>query len=64
VGALGSLPLLVLRRVLPGWQIALIVAAVAAALARRGLRRLAAVTPKALEHEAKEAAKNVAASVR
>jgi putative superfamily III holin-X len=64
VGALGSLPLLALRRVLPGWQIALIVAggsaAGATALARLGMARLAAISPKALEQEIEGAAKDAA----
>jgi hypothetical protein len=67
-GALGSLPLLALRRVVPAWQIALMVAggaaAGAAALARMGLIRLAAVAPKALEQEVKNSAKEVVDTVR
>jgi putative superfamily III holin-X len=68
VGALGSLPLLALRRVLPAWQIALIVAggsaAGATALARIGIARLSAISPEALEQELQGAAKNVAAAAR
>jgi len=67
-GALGSLPLLALRRALPAWQIALIVAggsaAGATALARLGLARLAAISPEALEQEIEGAAKDVAAAAR
>jgi hypothetical protein len=66
VGAVGSLPLLALKRVLEPWQIALIVAGGsaigAAALARMGAARLAAISPKALERELKGAAKEVAAA--
>ena len=47
--ALGSLPIMALRRVLPGWAIALGVAggagAVTATLARRGLEELGAAAP-------------------
>ena len=64
VGALGSLPLLALRRVLPAWQIALVVAGGSAAgavtLGRLGAARLAAIAPKALEKEVKGAVGNVA----
>jgi hypothetical protein len=59
-GALGSLPLLALRRVLPAWAIALMVAggsaAGAAVLARMGLARLSAIAPKALEQDLEDAA--------
>jgi Putative Actinobacterial Holin-X, holin superfamily III len=65
-GAVGSLPLLGLRRVLEPWQIALIVAGAsaigAAALARMGAARLTAISPKALEQEVKGAVKDVAAA--
>ena len=65
-GALGSLPVMALKRVLPPRQIALIVAggsaAGAAVLGRMGVRRLAAISPKALEQEVKGAAKDVAKS--
>jgi hypothetical protein len=68
VGALGSLPLIALRRVLPAWQIALIVAggsaAGAAALARIGMARLAAISPEALEEEIQGAVKDVTAAAR
>ena len=68
VGALGSLPLFGLRRVLEPWQIALIVAggsaAAATALARAGVARLAAISPKALEQEVKGAVEDVAGAVR
>ena len=68
LGALGSLPLLALRRLLTPRQIALVVAggsaAAAAVLGRMGLTRLAAISPKALEREAKGAAEDVAGSVR
>lgn len=64
VGALGSLPLLALRRVLPAWQIALLVAggsaAGAAALARAGAARLRAIAPDSLERQLKASAGNVA----
>jgi hypothetical protein len=64
VGALGSLPLMALRRVLPAWQLALLVAggsaAGAAALGRAGFRRLAVVAPESLGRRAKEAVENVA----
>ena len=64
VGALGSLPLLALRRVLPAWQIALVVAGGSAAgavtLGRLGAAPLAAIAPKALEKEVKGAVGNVA----
>jgi hypothetical protein len=62
-GALGSLPLLALRRVLPAWQVSLLVAggsaAGAVALGRAGAARLAAIRPESLEQELKEAAVNV-----
>lgn len=65
--AFGSLPLLALRRILPAWQIALIVgggsAATATALARMGLARMAAVAPEALEQEVEESAKEVLSTV-
>jgi Putative Actinobacterial Holin-X, holin superfamily III len=68
VAALGSLPLLALRRVMPAWQIALLVAGGTAAgatvLGRLGLARLAAIAPKALEAEAKEAVEDVADAAR
>ena len=68
VGALGSLPLLALRRVLPAWQIALLVAggsaAGAAALARAGVARLAAIAPESLERELEETVGNVAEAAR
>jgi Putative Actinobacterial Holin-X, holin superfamily III len=68
VGALGSLPLLALRRVLTPKQIALIVAGGsaigAAVLGRMGVTRLAALAPQALKEEVKGAAKDVAGSVR
>lgn len=66
--ALGSLPVLALRRVWPPWKIALVVAggsaAGAAVLARIGLSRLAAVAPKALAQEADKAVEDVAGAVR
>jgi len=47
--ALGSLPIMALRRVMPGWAIAVGIAggagALAAVLARRGLAELAAAAP-------------------
>lgn len=49
LGAAASLPLIALRRLLPGWAIALLVAggagAGAAVLARRGLSELGAAAP-------------------
>ncbi|HET8752424.1 MAG TPA: phage holin family protein [Gaiellaceae bacterium] len=67
-GALGSLPLLALRRVLPAWQIALLVAggsaAGAVALARVGAARLAAIAPESLQRELNEAVENVAGAAR
>lgn len=67
VGALGSLPLMALRRVMPAWALALIVAggsaAGAATLGRAGFGRLAAIAPEALEQRAKEAIENVADAV-
>jgi hypothetical protein len=54
--------------VLPAWQIALIVAggsaAGAAALARIGMARLAAISPEALEEEIQGAVKDVTAAAR
>ena len=68
LGAMASLPLLALRRVMPAWQVALIVAGGTAgsaiALGRMGLARLAAVAPKALEKVAEEAVEDVAESVQ
>jgi hypothetical protein len=67
-GALGSLPLMALKRVLPAWAIALIVAGGSAAgavvLGRRGLSRLSAIAPKALEQDVEDAVRNVADVVR
>jgi Putative Actinobacterial Holin-X, holin superfamily III len=68
VGALGSLPILALRRVLPAWQIALLVAggsaAGAVALARAGAARLAAIGPESLERQLKETVENVVDAAR
>jgi hypothetical protein len=68
VGALASLPLIALRRVLPPQQIALIVAGgsaiLATALGRMGVTRLAAISPKALEQELQGAVDDVRDSVR
>jgi hypothetical protein len=62
-GALASLPLLALRRVLPGWSIALLVAGGsgvgAALLGRAGAARLAAIAPESLEKELKQAIETV-----
>jgi hypothetical protein len=62
-GALASLPLLALRKVLPGWSIALLVAggsgAGAALLGRAGAARLAAIAPESLEKELKQAIETV-----
>jgi hypothetical protein len=67
VGALGSLPLMALRRVLPAWLLALLVAGTSAAgaavLGRAGFSRLTAVAPEALEQRAKEAVDSVAEAV-
>jgi hypothetical protein len=64
VGALASLPLLALRRVMPGWAIALLVAGgsgiSAAVLGRAGATRLAAIAPESLERELKRAVEDVA----
>jgi hypothetical protein len=66
--ALGSLPLLALRRILPPWAIALGVAggsaAGAAVLGRMGAARLAAISPQALEQEVGAAAEEVADAVK
>jgi hypothetical protein len=66
--ALGSLPILALRRVLPARTIALGVAggsaAGAAILARMGAARLAAIAPKALEQEVEQAVDDVAGAVK
>jgi putative superfamily III holin-X len=61
VGALGSLPLLALRRVLPAWQIALFVAGGARrALSRSpGSARLAAIRPESLERQLEQTVENV-----
>jgi hypothetical protein len=62
-GALASLPLLALRRLLPAWAIALLVAggtgAGAALLGRAGASRLAAIAPDSLERELRRAVENV-----
>lgn len=67
-GALGSLPLMALRRVMPAWLLAVVVAGGsatgAAVLGRKGFARLAAVAPETLEQRAKKAVENVADSVR
>lgn len=64
VGALASLPLLALRRVMPGWAIALLVAGGsgvgAAVLGRAGASRLAALAPESIERELKRAVEEVA----
>jgi hypothetical protein len=48
-GAVGSLPIIALRRVMPGWAVALVVAggagALSGVLARRGLSELDAAAP-------------------
>ena len=63
VGAVASLPLLALRRVMPGWAIALLVAGGsgvgAALLGRAGAARLAAIAPEFLERELKRAVDEV-----
>jgi hypothetical protein len=68
IGALGSLPLMALRRVMPAWLLAVLVAggsaAGAAALGRAGFSRLAAIAPEELERRAKEAVENVADAVK
>jgi hypothetical protein len=62
--ALASLPLMALRRVLPGWAIALLVAGGAGAgavvLGRAGATRLAAIAPETLQRELKQAVEEVA----
>jgi hypothetical protein len=67
-GALASLPLLALRRVLPGWSIALLVAGGsgvgAALLGRAGAARLAAIAPESLEKELKQAIETVTDAAR
>jgi hypothetical protein len=67
VAAFGSLPLLALRRIMPAWQIGLIVgtgsAATATVLARMGLSRMAAVAPEALEQEVEDSAKEALTAV-
>jgi hypothetical protein len=68
VGALASLPLLALRRVLPGWSIALFVAGGsgvgAALLGRAGAARLAAIAPESLERELRQAVETVTDAAR
>lgn len=63
VGALASLPLMALRRVLPAWAIALFVAGGsgvgAALLGRAGAARLAAIAPDSLQRELKQAVEDV-----
>ena len=63
-----TLPLMALRRVMPAWLLAVLVAggsaAGAAAPGRAGFSRLAAVAPEALEQRAKEAVENVAEVVK
>jgi|SRR5690348_16700332 len=67
-GALASLPLLALRRVMPAWQIALLVAggsgAGAVALGRAGAARLAAIAPESLERELNRAVETVTDAAR
>ncbi len=67
VAAVSTLPLLALRRVLPGWLIGLLVAAGASALttqlARRGLDELRAAAPAEVDRvkaAAREAVRSVA----
>ena len=64
--ALGSLPIMALRRVMPGWVIAVGVAggagALSAVLARRGLAELAAAAPGD-DVRVKEAARGAVRSV-
>lgn len=68
LGALGSLPLMALRRVMPAWLLALLVAGGsatgAAVLGRAGFSRLSAIAPEALEERAKEAVETVAEAVK
>jgi hypothetical protein len=68
VGALGSLPLMALRRVMPAWLLAVLVAGGsatgAAVLGRAGFSRLSAIAPEALEERAKEAVETVAEAVK
>lgn len=67
VGALGSLPVMALRRVMPARSIALTVAVgsgvAAAVLGRMGRARIAAIAPQALEQEVKEAVEDVSDAV-
>jgi hypothetical protein len=67
-GALASLPLLALRRVLPGWAIALIVAGGGAAgaviLGRAGLEHLEAAAPEAVSEQLDRATENIANALK
>lgn len=63
-GAIASLPLMALRRMLPGWAVALLVAggsaAGAAILAREGLEHLAAAAPEGISESINRATEEVA----
>jgi ferric-dicitrate binding protein FerR (iron transport regulator) len=67
-GALASLPLLALRRLLPGWAVALLVAggsaAGAALLAREGLVHLAAAAPQGVSESIERATEEVGEALK
>ncbi|MFN2627572.1 MAG: phage holin family protein [Gaiellaceae bacterium] len=67
-GAVGSLPLLGLRRLLPGWAVATLVAAGAGSgaffLARLGLERLQAAAPQAVSERIEQAKEDVADALK
>jgi nucleoside phosphorylase len=68
VGAVASLPLFALRKVLPGWVLAVGIAGGAGAgatvLARRGVQRLAEVAPVAVSERIRQAKEEAADAVR
>jgi phage-related tail protein len=67
-GALASLPLIALRRILPSWAVALLVAggsaAGAAVLARAGLEHLSVAAPEAVSEGVERAVEQVAGAVK
>lgn len=67
-GALASLPLLALRKIMPGWLVAVAIAGGAGAgatvFARRGLARLADVAPSAVTERVQQAKDEVAETVK